>query len=84
MYDIYVCYCGQRIKLDHGPIDLRGAYEVVEDDHIQTVADLELILSKPSMSGLHDAIRERMNNGDDYEVVNELTHNVVRKVHVVY
>lgn len=84
MYEVYMRYCGQRIKLDHEPIDLRDAYGVIEDNHAQTAVDLELILGKPSMRGLHDEIRERMNKGDVYEVVSELTGDVVRTVHVSY
>ena len=84
MYDIYVCYCGERIRLFHGNICLRDAYSIIEDDHNQTVIDLKTILNKPPMAGFHDTIRERMSAGDDYEVVSTLTDEVIRRVHVVY
>ena len=84
MYEVYINYLGESHKVTEHPVFMDVAYNVIEEDHSGTTQDLNFILNRPSLKGLHDAVRERMNEGDDYDIVSALTGEVIRKIHCAF
>ena len=81
---VYVHYCGNSYCINDEPVSVIDAYSIIEQNHDETVEDLNLILNRFSLRGFHDAIKDRMNVGDDYDIVSASTGEILRRIHVSF
>ena len=86
MVHVWIRYwrAGEKITSESGPVDMATAYKMIEDSHAQCIKDLNLLLSSFAMRGAHDYIIERMKQGDEYDIVDANTDDVLRTVHVSF
>lgn len=81
MVEVYINYSGVSEKLTDEPVGMMTAYGIIEDTHAETTKDLNTILDAFCLRGLRGQILDRMNNGDDYDIVSAETGEILRKVH---
>ena len=72
---------GNLRRVTEDPVDMADAYLIIEQTHNEGAEAFAKILDAWCLRGLHETIRERMNNGEEYIITSALTGEIVRRVH---